>query len=95
VLGRPDRADDSRVSTNIAPCAERDLLDEPIGAWTRQHPLAEIQSVADAGGIGHSRYNTVKDAINRAQLERRNRWQSVGSPVGLTLSLLARPKPEG
>jgi itaconate CoA-transferase len=75
-------------------CVERDLIDEAIGAWTRQHPLAEIQSVADAAGIGNSRYNTVKDVIGHAQLEQRGRWQDVDSPVGPLPSLLAPPVSE-
>ena len=71
-----------------------DVIDDAISAWTRQHPLAEIQSVADAAGIGNSRYNTVKDVIGHAQLTRRDRWQQVESPVGPLPSLLAPPESE-
>src|ERR1035441_9263666 len=80
MLERPDLAADPRFATNIARCGKRDVIDEAISAWTRQHPLAEIQSVADAAGIGNSRYNTVKDVIGHPQLEQRGRWQNVGSP---------------
>jgi crotonobetainyl-CoA:carnitine CoA-transferase CaiB-like acyl-CoA transferase len=94
MLERPDLATDPRFATNIARCAERDVIDEAIGAWTRQHPLADIQSVADAAGIGNSRYNTVKDVIGHAQLEQRGRWHNVDSPVGPLPSLLAPPESE-
>ncbi len=92
MLERPDLAGDPRFATNIARCAARDVVDEAISAWTRQHTLAEIQSVADAAGIGNSRYNTVKDVIGHAQLEQRGRWQEVDSPVGPLPSLLAPPE---
>jgi crotonobetainyl-CoA:carnitine CoA-transferase CaiB-like acyl-CoA transferase len=92
MLERPDLAADPRFATNIARCAERDVIDEAISAWTRRRPLAEIQSVADAAGIGNSRYNTVKDVIGHAQLEQRGRWQDVDSPVGPLPSLLAPPE---
>jgi crotonobetainyl-CoA:carnitine CoA-transferase CaiB-like acyl-CoA transferase len=94
MLERPDLAADPRFATNIMRCVEREVIDEAISAWTRQHPLAEIQSVADAAGIGNSRYNTVKDVINHAQLTERNRWQQVESPVGPLPSLLAPPESE-
>jgi itaconate CoA-transferase len=92
MLERPDLAADPRFATNIARCAERDVIDEAISAWTRQRPLAAIQEVADAAGIGNSRYNTVKDVIGHAQLQQRGRWQDVDSPVGPLPSLLAPPE---
>jgi itaconate CoA-transferase len=94
MLKRPDLAADPRFATNIARCAEREVIDEAISAWTRRRPLADIQSVADAAGIGNSRYNTVKDVIGHAQLEQRGRWQQVSSPVGPLPSLLAPPESE-
>lgn len=92
MIERPDLAADPKFATNVARCAERDVIDEAITAWTCQLPLAEIQSVADAAGIGNSRYNTVKDVIGHAQLEQRGRWQQVDSPVGSLPSLLAPPE---
>ena len=94
MLERPDLAADPRFATNIMRCVERDVIDEAISEWTRQHPLADIQSVADAAGIGNSRYNTVKDVIGHAQLAQRGRWQDVDSPVGPLPSLLAPPESE-
>jgi len=94
MLERPDLAADPRFATNIMRCDEREVIDDAIGTWTRQHLLAEIQAVADAAGIGNSRYNTVKDVVDHAQLTRRNRWQQVESPVGPLPSLLAPPESE-
>jgi len=94
MLERPDLAADPRFATNIMRCTGREVIDDAISAWTRQHPLAEIQSVADAAGIGNSRYNTVKDVVDHAQLTQRNRWQQVESPVGPLPSLLAPPESE-
>jgi itaconate CoA-transferase len=91
MIDRPDLAADPRFATNISRCAEREVIDAAISEWTRLHSLAEIQTMADAAGIGNARYNTVKDVLDHPQLDQRGRWQSVDSPVGPLLSLLAPP----
>lgn len=88
VMDRPDLAADRRFATNVARCNERAVLDEAIGQWTRRHALAHIQAVADAAGIGNARYNTVKDVLGHPQLDQRDRWHNVDSPVGPIPSLL-------
>jgi itaconate CoA-transferase len=92
VIDRPDLAADPRFATNIARCADRDVIDAAIIDWTRRHSLAEIQAQADAAGIGNARYNTVKDVLEHPQLAARDRWHDVDSPVGPLPSLLAPPE---
>jgi itaconate CoA-transferase len=95
MIDRPDLAADPRFATNISRCAERGEIDAAISEWTRRHSLADIQTQADAAGIGNARYNTVKDVVDHPQLESRGRWQRVDSPVGPLPSLLAPPEVAG
>ena len=61
--------------TNSDRCAHRDILDEAIGSWCAQHDLAEIQKIADAAGIGNSRYNLPSEVVVHPQLTARDRWR--------------------
>ncbi len=88
ILNRPDLADDPRLRTNPGRCEHRELLDEAIGSWCASHDLAEIQRVADAAGIGNSRYNTPTDVVAHPQLAARDRWRPIDTPGGPVPSLL-------
>jgi crotonobetainyl-CoA:carnitine CoA-transferase CaiB-like acyl-CoA transferase len=95
LIERADLAADQRFATNAARCDQRAIIDTAIGEWTSRHALAEIQSAADAAGIGNARYNTVKDVLAHPQLQQRNRWRDVDSPVGAVASLRTPPVTEG
>jgi crotonobetainyl-CoA:carnitine CoA-transferase CaiB-like acyl-CoA transferase len=91
IIDRPDLADDSRFATNSGRCAHRDILDEAIGSWCAQHDLVEIQKIADAAGIGNSRYNVPSEVVAHPQLTARDRWRTVGTAKGDIPAL--RPPP--
>jgi crotonobetainyl-CoA:carnitine CoA-transferase CaiB-like acyl-CoA transferase len=91
IIERPDLADDPRFSTNSSRCAHREVLDEAISAWCAQHDLAEVQEIADAAGIGNSRYNLPSEVVVHPQLTARDRWRTVGTPKGDIRAL--RPPP--
>ncbi|MFF0490192.1 CaiB/BaiF CoA transferase family protein [Nocardia sp. NPDC004068] len=91
LLGRPDLADDDRYASNADRVHHRADLDTAIAKWTSQHTLSEIQSAADAAGIGNSRYNTPTDVIAHPHLTARDRWRSIDSPVGPVTALLPPP----
>ncbi|MFG1932438.1 CaiB/BaiF CoA transferase family protein [Mycobacterium sp. NPDC048908] len=91
IIDRPDLADDPRFATNSGRCAHRDILDEAIGSWCSQHDLAEIQKIADAAGIGNSRYNLPSEVVVHPQLAARDRWRTVATSKGDIQSL--RPPP--
>jgi itaconate CoA-transferase len=88
LLERDDLADDPRYATNADRCARRAELDPIIAEWTARHPLGELQSRADAVGIGNARLNSVPDVVDHAQLAERNRWRDVRSPAGPVQALL-------
>ncbi|MBC8091613.1 MAG: CoA transferase, partial [Pseudonocardia sp.] len=66
----------------------RSTLDGEIAAWCAGADLATIQEVADAAGIGNSRYNTASDVLAHPHLAARDRWREVDTPNGPVPALL-------
>lgn len=91
IIERPDLADDLRFATNPQRCANRDELNAAIGSWCAQHDLDDIQRIADAAGIGNSRYNKPSEVIEHPHLKARDRWRQVGTPEGQIAALLPPP----
>ncbi|WP_067657611.1 CaiB/BaiF CoA transferase family protein [Nocardia harenae] len=88
ILDRPDLAADERYRTNPGRTRHRAELDEAIAGWCAQHDLAEIQRIADAAGIGNSRYNRPSEVLDHPQLVQRDRWREIETPAGPIPSLL-------
>ncbi|TLF98268.1 CoA transferase [Nocardia cyriacigeorgica] len=88
LLGRPDLADDPRFATNPGRVGHRGTLDAAVAEWCAQHELTEIQTRADAAGIGNSRYNTPSEVIDHPHLAARERWRFIDTPAGPVPSLL-------
>ncbi len=91
IIDRPDLADDPRFATNSDRCAHREELNEAIGSWCARRDLAQIQRVADAAGIGNSRYNLPSEVVVHPQLTARDRWRTLGTSSGDIQAL--RPPP--
>ncbi|MGU3501132.1 CaiB/BaiF CoA transferase family protein [Mycobacterium sp. C31M] len=91
IIARPDLADDPRFATNPQRCAHRDELNQAIESWCAQHDLDDIQRIADAAGIGNSRYNKPSEVIAHPHLAARDRWRQVGTPNGEIAALLPPP----
>ncbi|MCW2916845.1 MAG: L-carnitine dehydratase/bile acid-inducible protein [Actinomycetia bacterium] len=82
VLDRPDLAADPRYSTNSDRVMFRSELDAVISQWASQRSLEECRQAAETSGLGHARLNTPSEVLRHPQLERRDRWKAVESPVG-------------
>ncbi|MFD0364682.1 CaiB/BaiF CoA transferase family protein [Nocardia sp. GCM10030253] len=95
ILRRPDLADAERFRTNPGRVRHRAELDQAIGEWCVRHELAEIQKVADAAGIGNSRYNLPSEVLDHPQLVQRDRWRTIDTPAGPIPSLLPPAIVEG
>ncbi|WTX00334.1 CoA transferase [Streptomycetaceae bacterium NBC_01309] len=91
LIARPDLADDARFAGNADRVLAREVLDEAIAAWCARHSLADVQSRADAAGIGNSRYNTPSDVIAHPHLAARDRWREIDTPGGPVPALLPPP----
>jgi itaconate CoA-transferase len=91
ILERPDLAEDKRFRTNSGRVQHRDMLDAEIGAWCARHDLAHVQKIADAAGIGNSRFNLPSEVIAHPHLIARDRWRQVDTPAGPVPALLPPP----
>lgn len=91
IIERPDLADDPRFATNPQRCANRGELNAAIESWCAHHDLDDIQRIADAAGIGNSRYNKPSEVIAHPHLKARDRWRQVGTPEGQIAALLPPP----
>jgi crotonobetainyl-CoA:carnitine CoA-transferase CaiB-like acyl-CoA transferase len=91
LMGRSDLAEDERFRRNPDRVNHRDFLDTELAEWCSRHDLADIQTAADAAGIGNARYNTPSEVVAHPHLAARNRWRDISSPVGPITALLPPP----
>jgi itaconate CoA-transferase len=88
VLGRPEMASDELFEDNSGRVENREALDEEIGrafgGLTAEEAVARLEGV----GIANARLRSVQSFLDHPQLEARDRWREVGSPVGPLRALL-------
>ena len=82
VLQRPDLASDERFNSNSKRVVGRDDMDALITAAFSTLTAADVIARLEAAGIANARMNTVEEFLEHPQLAARDRWRSVGSPVG-------------
>ena len=90
VIGRPDMASDERFSSNPRRVEHRDELDAAITDAFRGLTADQVIERLEAAQIASARMNTVEGLIAHPQLEARDRWRDVNSPVG-TVRMLKPP----
>lgn len=88
VLIKPTLAEDERFSSNSKRVDNRDLLHREIGAVLVALSSAEVLDRLDKTGIANAKLRTMRELGEHPQLEARNRWAEVGSPVGPLRSLI-------
>ena len=82
VLENPGMAEDARFATNSERVANRVELHEEIeGTFSRLTEEEAIERLEEAG-IANARMRTVRQFLDHPQLEARDRWREVDSPVG-------------
>jgi crotonobetainyl-CoA:carnitine CoA-transferase CaiB-like acyl-CoA transferase len=91
LIGREDLAAEPAYQRNADRVTHREVLDAAVAAWCVQHPLQQVQSAADAAGIGNARYNLPSDVVQHPHLAARDRWHDVGSPNGPVTATLPPP----
>jgi itaconate CoA-transferase len=82
VLGRPEMANDELFTSNSERVENRDVLHQEIEAILEKLSSEEAIERLDGAKIANARMRTVRDFLNHPQLEARNRWREVESPVG-------------
>ncbi|WP_218063280.1 CaiB/BaiF CoA-transferase family protein [Arthrobacter sp. SDTb3-6] len=87
-LGDPELAVDARFHTNTLRVANRGELHAAIDAVLGQLPVAEALARLDAAGIANAQMRNMAELADHPQLQERDRWRDVDSPVGPLRSLL-------
>ena len=94
VLEQPDLTNDPRYDSNAHRVQNRQQLDHLMQDVFQKLTAAEIMARLEAAQIANARLNTVAEFLEHPQLKARNRWATVGSPVGPVLALLPPVKIE-
>jgi itaconate CoA-transferase len=88
VLEQPEMAEDKRFATNSDRVANREALDKEIEGVFKRFSAEEVIERLEEAQIANARMRTVHDFVDHPQLEARDRWGEVGSPVGPLRALL-------
>jgi itaconate CoA-transferase len=88
VLKQPALAEDERFESNSERVENVDALRQAIEDILGQLPSEEILERLDGAKIANARMREVRGFLDHPQLEARNRWREVGSPVGPLRALL-------
>lgn len=95
VLEQPALADDARFASNSARVANRPALHEALQrVFTTMNSDALVERL-DRAQIANARMNSMAEFWRHPQLEARDRWRSVQSPVGPLQALLPPVNMEG
>ena len=88
VLCQPDLTVDARFNTNSLRNQNRDHLEKIILQVFSSLTTAQVIERLDNAPIANARMNTMADLWNHPQLQARQRWTEVDSPVGPLPALL-------
>ena len=95
VLRRPELATDPRFATNVARVRHRPDVDAAVAAAVATMTADEAVRALDAARIASARLNTVGDLLAHPQLDARDRWREVVTPVGPVRALRSPVEPTG
>jgi formyl-CoA transferase len=82
VIGRPDLGEDPALAANAGRWAQRDVLDDVIGAWTRTLPRPQVLAALDAAGVPAGPIYTAEDIVQDEQYRARNMIQYLPVDAG-------------
>jgi itaconate CoA-transferase len=88
VLEQPTLTTDVRFSSNSRRVAAREELTKIIVDVFSRFSAEQAVKRLDAAGIANARLNNVHDAWEHPQLKARQRWTTMGTPVGSIPTLL-------
>ncbi len=88
VLELPQLSTDPRFGSNARRVQNRQQLDQSMHEVFQKLTAAEIIARLERAQIANARMNTIQEFVDHPQLEARNRWGAVDSPVGRLRALL-------
>ena len=95
VLESPALADDDRFDGNSHRVENRDALHQEIEDVLQKLSSEAVMERLEGASIANARMRSVQDFLDHPQLEARDRWREVGSPVGPLRALLPPVTMEG
>ena len=95
VLEQPALADDERFESNSQRVENVDALRQAIEGILAQFSSEEAIERLDEAKIANARMRNVRGFLDHPQLEARDRWREVGSPVGPLRALIPPATFEG
>jgi itaconate CoA-transferase len=95
VLRQPELATDADFATNVARVRNRERVDAAVGAAMAGLTIDQAVAALDAAHIASARLNTVSDLLKHPQLQARDRWREVVTPVGTVHALRSAIEPVG
>lgn len=81
MIGRDDLQADDRFATPEARYQNRDVIDEMISAWTRQHNKFEVMRICGENGVPAGPVLDTKDLQDDPDMRRRGMFVNVTHPV--------------
>ena len=88
VLEQPGVAADPRFASNAARVQNREALGTVLGTVFGALTAEQLVGRLDRANIANSRRNEVAEVVDHPQLKARDRWRTMGSPVGPVPTLL-------
>jgi len=88
VLEQPEMATDPRFDSNARRVANREALHASIDAVFSQLTIEQVVARLDRAQIANARMNSMQEFWDHPQLQARERWREVDSPVGPLKALL-------
>jgi itaconate CoA-transferase len=88
VLEQPEMAIDPRFDSNARRVANREALHGSIDAVFSQLTIEQVVARLDRAQIANARMNSMQEFWDHPQLQARERWREVDSPVGPLKALL-------
>jgi crotonobetainyl-CoA:carnitine CoA-transferase CaiB-like acyl-CoA transferase len=95
VLGRPELATDPDFATNVARVRNRGAVDDAVAVAMAKLTIDEAVRALDTARIANARLNTVNDLLEHPQLDARDRWRDVVTPVGVVRGMRPPLEPVG
>jgi itaconate CoA-transferase len=88
VLEQPEMASDPRFDSNAKRVANRESLHAMIDAVFSQLSIDQVIARLERAQIAYARMNSMQEFWDHPQLQARERWREVNSPVGPLKALL-------
>jgi len=88
VIGSSELAEDPRFQGNANRVAHRDVVEREIAAVFGSLPLEQLVGRLEAADLAFGIMRRAGELTQHPQLAARQRWRSVGSPVGDVLALM-------